>query len=231
MALIKTVSILIPAYNEEATIGKIVAKVKDVDLGEIAKEIIVIDNNSTDATRSIAESIPEIRVCFELAPGKGAALKRGIAEATGDVVIFQDADLEYEPEDYPALLQPLLTGRAEGVLGVRIEGRHPNLYIRYAGWLANTTITLLTNLLYRHNAGEYEGCYKAFPLQLIRSVEIKTNNFDFDNELVCKLLKRKISLVDVPIHYYPRDFSEGKKIKAKHFFLILWTILKYRFID
>ena len=225
------VSILIPAYNEEGTIRELLAKVIAADLGTLEKEIIVIDNNSKDRTGEFARSVSGVRVVEEKRPGKGAALKKGIASATGDIVLFQDADLEYDPGDYVAVLKPLLEGKGDIVLGVRIEERHEHPFIHWFGLLGNTAITLTTNILYLNNAGEYEGCYKALSTELARSVDIKTNNFDFDNELVCKLLKRRKKTVDVPIHYYPRDYSEGKKINWRHGFMILWTIIKYRFID
>ncbi len=227
----KRISILIPAYNEEKTILEILRLVAAADTNVLEKEIIVIDNNSTDATASLARSVQGVRVFSEMTPGKGAALKCGIREATGDIVIFQDADLEYDPGDYARVIAPLLEGKTEAVLGVRQSPRHRNWYIRYFGLIGNNAITVLTNWLYGNNAGEYEGCYKAFSKRLIDTVEVKTNNFDFDNELVCKLLKRGVRTTDVPIHYYPRDYNEGKKITWKQGFLILWTICKYRFVD
>jgi len=227
----KKLSILIPAYNEEATIAELLTKVKAADIGNLEKEIIVIDNNSKDRTGDIARGVEGVRVIKETRPGKGAALKAGIREATGDIGIFQDADLEYDPNDYAAMLAPLLSGTAEAVLGVRIEGRHTHPYIYYVGWFANFVITAVTNILYWNNAKEYEGCYKAFTLELLRSVVVRTDNFDFDNELVCKLLKRGVKTIDVPIHYYPRGYAEGKKISWKHGFMILWTIIKYRFVN
>ena len=229
------VTVLVPAYNEEKTIKVLLERVRAVDLS-IEKEILVIDNNSSDRTFDYATSVPGVRVIQEGRQGKGAALRRGILEASGDIVLFQDADLEYDPTDYPAMLEPILTGKSEVVLGVRIEGRHKKnlrglLYISFLGGLGNTAITLLTNWLYWNNAKEYEGCYKAFTKDALLSVSVRTNNFDFDNELVCKLLKRGYSTVDVPIHYMPRDYAEGKKINWRHGFLILWTIVKYRFVD
>ena len=226
----KKLSIIVPAYNEERTIVELLRRVKEVVV-PIEKEIIVVDNNSTDHTGALATSVGGVRVIHEERQGKGAALRRGIVEATGDIVLFQDADLEYDPRDYEAMVAPILAGDSEAVLGVRTMPRHQHWYIRYFGFLGNSAITMLTNWLYWNNAGEYEGCYKAFSKRLIDTVEVKTDNFDFDNELVCKLLKRGVCTVDAPIRYYPRNYAEGKKITWRHGFLIIWTILKYRFID
>lgn len=227
----RAVSIIIPAHNEAGTIIEIIRRVQAVSLGQLEKEIIVVDNNSTDGTGALARAIPGVRVVEETAPGKGAAVKKGFREARGDILLIQDADLEYDPRDYPAMLAPILEGRCEVTLGVRIEPRHQHPVIYFLGGLGNFAITALTNWLYWNNAGEYEGCYKAFTKQLVNSIEVKTNNFDFDNELVCKILKRGYKTVDVPIRYYPRDYAGGKKINWRHGFLILWTILKYRLVD
>jgi len=228
----KRLSVLIPAYNEEHTIQEIVRRVHTADITPLEKEIIVIDNDSTDNTYSYAKSIPGIRVLRETTRGKGAAIKRGILHATGDLVIFQDADLEYDPRDYPAMLAPVLEGRTEAVLGVRMEGRNrQDRLLYYLGWMGNHLITWTTNILYGNSAGEYEGCYKVFTRTLLEQIPVHTNSFDFDNELVCKILKRGIKTVNVPIRYYSRSYAEGKKIDWRHGFLILWTILKYRFID
>lgn len=226
----KKLSIIIPAYNEEHTIVELLDKVLRAQI-QLEKEVIVVDNNSSDATGVLATKVAGVRVIQESRRGKGAALKSGIAKATGDIVIFQDADLEYDPDDIANVIAPILQGATEAVLGVRKADRHSDWFIYYFGLLGNGTITFFTNVLYGHNAGEYEGCYKAFSTRLLRTVNVKTDDFDFDNELVCKLLKRGATMTDVPIRYYPRNYTEGKKITWRHGFLILWTVLKYRFID
>lgn len=227
-------TVVIPAYNEERTLADIIEKVRAVDLGGLEKEIIVVDNNSKDRTLEIARSIPGVTAVTETAKGKGAAVKRGFKAATGDILIIQDADLEYDPGDYPAVLKPILDGRTEVVNGVRMGRgfrRDIGFFTALFGWMGNSAITWTTNILYLHNADEYEGCYKAITKRLADSIEIKTDDFDFDNELFCKILKRGIKPIDVPIHYHYRSYAEGKKINWRHGFKILWTIIKTRFAD
>jgi len=231
----KKLSIIIPTYNEKSTIEEIIKRIKAVNLMGLEKEIIVVDDGSKDGTREILKTIPGIRYIFhEKNLGKGGAVKTGFQNATGDILIIQDADLEYDPNEYYEVIKPILEGRTEVVLGDRIQPdkdlrRHKSLY--WISWFGNWTITLLTNILYLNNAGEYEACYKAFTKKLIDSIPVKTNGFEYDNELVCKILKRGYKTIDVPIHYYPRSYEEGKKINWKDGFKILWTIIKYRFID
>lgn len=230
--LMKKISVIIPAYNEEKTIAEIIQKVRDVDIYGLEKEIIVVDNNSKDKTSQVASSIPGVLVFVEKEKGKGAAVKRGFKEATGDILTIQDADLEYDPRDFPAVIKPIMDGKTEVTNGVRIEGRFfegHTIVTGLFGLIGNTTITVTTNLLYGNNAGEYEGCYKAFTKKLIDSVNVVTNDFDYDNELICKILKLGHKPIDVPIHYYPRSYHDGKKINWKHGFKILWTIVRLRF--
>ena len=233
--LIKKLSIIIPAYNEKGTIREIIRRVEAVDLGGIEKEIIVVDDGSSDGTREILKTIHGIKYIFhEKNLGKGGALRTGFKEATGEVVIPQDADLEYDPRDFRALIKPILENKTEVVLGVRIdpekdERKKKSFY--WLAWLGNKAITWATNILYWNNAGEYEGCYKAFSKRLADSINVKTNGFEYENELICKILKRGYKTADAPIHYYPRGYSEGKKIKPKDGFKILWAIIKYRFVE
>lgn len=225
-------SIIIPAFNEEKTILEILAKVKEAII-PLEKEIIVVDDCSKDATRRLLSGVDGIKVVLlPVNMGKGGALKAGIKEATGDIVIFQDADLEYDPDDYASIIAPIIDGRTKVVNGVRIESRLREsnfVSVGILGWLGNFAITWTTNILYGNYAREYEGCYKAFDAKVLKTIDVVTNDFDFDNELICKLLKRGYKTFDVPIHYYPRSYSEGKKINWKHGFRILWTIIKWRF--
>lgn len=227
-------SVIIPAYNEIGTIDEILRRVKAAAL-PIEREIIVVDDGSKDGTRDFLRAADGIKFIFhEKNRGKGGAVKTGIEHATGEIIIFQDADLEYDPGDYSAMIAPIMDGRTEAVLGVRIQPSHDErkrkpLY--WLTWLGNETITVVTNLLYGNNAGEYEGCYKAFTARLLRAIDVRTDKFDYDNELVCKILKRGHKTVDVPITYRPRNYEEGKKIGWRDGFRILATIVRCRFGD
>ena len=230
-----TVSIVIPAYNEEQTIEAIIRKVEAVPLDGLVKEIIVVDDCSTDRTRERLNAFgSRIRVIHHPRnAGKGAAVRSGFAAATGDVFLIQDADLEYDPSDYPRLIAPILRGEADAVIGSRFLLEQPHFFTRqgqpfFSHYLGNVLIIWLTNLLYGWRATDYEGCYKAFSRAVIQQTPLESNGFEFDNELVCKLLRRRRRIVEVPIHYDPRVYGEGKKIRWQHGIRMVWAVLKWR---
>jgi glycosyltransferase involved in cell wall biosynthesis len=229
-------SVVIPAYNEERTVAETIQRVKTVDLGALDLEIVVVDDGSKDQTREILKTIPGIRVVLhERNSGKGAAVKSGFRAATGDIVLIQDADLEYDPQDYGSLVQPMLDGRVDAVIGSRFilerlqffgKGAKSPFFTHYIG---NILIVRLTNALYKHSATDYEGCLKAFSKSVVDSIPIEANGFEYDNELICKLLRRGHRIAEVPIKYRPRTYEEGKKIKWQDGVRMIWTIVKWRF--
>lgn len=235
-------SILIPVYNEEKTIAELIELVKKVNLGEIEKEIIVIDDGSKDRTREIVRKNDGIRfIEHEKNLGKGGAVKTGIREATGDIIIIQDADLEYDPNEYPLCIQPIVDGKAKVVYGSRFLSqkqknvnlnffkRHKNAY-RMA-YLGGRLLTLLANLLYFANITDEATCYKTFDAQFIKSIKINGNRFEWEPEILAKVRKRGEKIIEVPISYRPRTFEEGKKINWKDGLQAIWTLIKYRFVD
>ena len=229
-------SIIIPAYNERSTIEAVVRRVQAVDLGPIEKEIIVVDDGSRDGTNEILRELSGIRhIAHERNAGKGAALTTGFQAATGDIVLIQDADLEYHPEDYRTVIQPIVDRACDAVMGSRFLlytpkffGKRRSPYLTH--YIGNKLIVVVTNLLYGRHFTDYEGCYKAFTRTILASTPIKAKGFEFDNELVCKLMRKGARIVEVPIHYTPRTYAHGKKINWKHGLIILWTIMKWRFL-
>ncbi len=225
-------SVLIPVYNERNTIREIVQRVLATD---IPYEVIIVDDGSTDGTREVLAELDHsnerIRVFFhEQNQGKGAAVRTALSYATGDVVLIQDADLEYDPRHYPLLLQPIQEGIADVVYGSRFLGgsRRP---ILFWNMVANKILTLITNILYNNILSDMETGYKVFRREVIQNIPLHAKRFELEPEITAKLLKRKVRIYEVPIAFNPRDYSEGKKIKLRDAFEALWALVKYRFVD
>lgn len=226
-------SVVIPCYNEAKTIEKVVARVRAVGL---ADEIVIVDDGSTDGTREIltameAEGHSDMRIIFHPRnAGKGAALVTGFTHASGDVFVIQDADLEYDPRDYPTLLQPIKEGIAVVVYGSRFLGG-PRKAMNFWNMVANRILTLVTNVLYNAILSDMETCYKCFRAEVAQDMVIRARGFEFEPEFTAKVLKQGIRIYEVPISYNGREWNEGKKIKWTDAFTALWTLVKYRFVD
>ena len=224
------VSVVMPAYNERDTIDEIVRRVMAVPL---RLELIVIDDCSTDGTRERLEALQrELGFTLLLQPrngGKGAAVRAGFAKVGGQIVIIQDADLEYSPEEYPSLIELICSGRADVVYGSRFLGRHRVfLFTHYAG---NRVLTLLTNVLYNTMLTDMETCFKVMRVEVIRSMTLKSNRFGIEPELTAKIFKRGYRVYEIPITYDGRGYSEGKKITWRDGVVAIWTLIKYRFTE
>ncbi len=224
-------SVIIPCFNEKRTIEGILKAVKDVGL---ASEIIVVDDGSVDGTRDILKNLPPdplIRViCHDQNQGKGAAVRTGFAAAQGDILLIQDADLEYDPRDYPMLLKPIEEGRAKVVYGSRFLGG-PRKTMFFWNMVANRTLTFITNILYNTILSDMETCYKVFKAEVVRDLPLRSRRFEFEPEITAKVLKRGYRIYEVPISYNGREWDEGKKIRWTDGPIAAWTLLKYRFID
>ncbi|AIJ04902.1 glycosyl transferase family protein [Methanocaldococcus bathoardescens] len=231
---IKKVSIIIPAYNEEKTIQKILKKVLDVEL-PLEKEIIVVNDGSTDKTKEIVEEFKKnhpngnIKLLNKKNGGKGSALKVGIKHSTGDIIIIQDADLEYDPNDYPKLIKPILEGKAKVVYGSRLR-KIGNKFSHLSFLIGGLGITLITNLLYFTFLTDEPTCYKVFHKELKDIlINAEGNKFDWEPEVTAKILRRGYKIYEVPISYYPRTLKEGKKIRWRDGVDAILTLLKWRF--
>jgi glycosyltransferase involved in cell wall biosynthesis len=224
--------VIVPCYNERATVAELLTRVREVP---IEKEIIVIDDQSTDGSRDVvaalAQQWPEIRHLVQpVNQGKGAAIRRGIDEARGDIVLIQDADLEYDPADYPRLIQPIVDGHADVVFGSRFEG-YPRRVMLFWHRLGNTFLTFLSNATTNLDLTDMETCYKVFRREIIQSIRLRSNRFGIEPEITAKVARRGYRIYEVPISYYGRDYWEGKKINWKDGFSALTTILRYGLFD
>ena len=225
------ITILIPVYNEVSTLRQILEKVENADFCGLEKEIILIDDCSDDGTKEIYQSLPYKVLYHDVNQGKGASLRDGFKEATGDIIIIQDADLEYDPVDYKDLIKLILDGKADVAYGSRLNGGKPSRAFMFHHLLGNKLLTFLTNVLYNTTLTDMETCYKAFRADFIKDIEIKSNRFDFEPEITAKVLKKGARLYELSISYYGREFAEGKKITWKDGFHALWALIKFRFVD
>ncbi len=241
-------SVIMPVYNERETIREILRQVRAVKVVvpgnhiigreddpplEVEKEIVVVDDGSTDGTRDILqeeEQKGDLKVFYhEVNQGKGAAVRTGIEQATGDILVIQDADLEYDPRDYPRLIQPIIEGRVEVVYGSRFLGPRKAMLLWHM--VANKILTLTTNVLYNAILRDMETCYKAFRAEVIKGIPLHARRFELEPEITAKVLKRGYRIFEVPISYYGREYHEGKKIGFWDAPIALWTLIKYRFVD
>ncbi|MDX6769816.1 MAG: glycosyltransferase family 2 protein [Elusimicrobiota bacterium] len=228
----KTLSVLIPVYNEKDTVLELLRRVEAVAL-PVGRQVVLVDDASTDGTRELLRALAPGRaevVFHEVNRGKGAAVRTALERATGDFVVIQDADLEYDPADWPGLLAPLLDGRADAVYGSRFMGG-PHRVLLFWHFAANKFFTLLTNVLYDINLSDMGTCYKAFRADLLKAIPLESERFGIEAELTAKVCKRRLRLYEVPISYSGRTYAEGKKITWKDAFSYLWCLLRYRVAD
>jgi glycosyltransferase involved in cell wall biosynthesis len=224
------VSFIVPAFNEAATIQQLLER---VDALELQKQIVVVDDGSTDGTAEIAERFrgdrSDIVVLRKENGGKGSAVRAAIPHLEGEVTVIQDADLEYDPEDWPKLLSPVLKGRASVVSGSRFTGERRNMLILH--WMGNRFLSLVTNVLYNSTLSDMETCYKLFDRTVLDGITLRAERFDFEPEVTAKVLRQGIRIYEVPISYTGRELFEGKKITWRDGFAALGTLIKYRFRD
>lgn len=225
-----------PVYNEAKTIVAVLDMVSEAPCEGLEKEIIVVDDGSTDGTREILAEVGATKYGARLFfhdrnQGKGAALRTAQQHATGDIILIQDADLEYSPKEYPELIRPILDEKADVVYGSRLSGGKVTRAFHFKHYLGNKFLSLLTNVLYDCTITDMETCYKVFRAEIFKKVTIKSNRFDFEPEITAKVLKQGVRIYELPISYFGRDYSEGKKITWMDGFGAIWALLKFRFTD
>jgi glycosyltransferase involved in cell wall biosynthesis len=225
----RSLTVVMPVYNERVTVAEIVRRVRMAEV-PVDLEVVVVDDGSSDGTDQILKAIEDSTVRVVTHPvnqGKGAAVRTGINRAKGDIVLIQDADLEYDPDDWPALLDPILKGKAHVVYGSRFTGARKNMLLTH--WIGNRFLSLVTNLLYATTLSDMETCYKVFDRRVLDGITIVSNRFDFEPEITAKVLRRGFRIFEVPISYAGREPEEGKKITWRDGFAALRALVKYRF--
>jgi len=235
--MVRRISIVIPAFNEVRTVEELLVRVAKAPLpADLEREIVVVDDCSTDGTRDLLRELarrgdPPFRLAEQAVnQGKGAALRRGFAEASGEVVLIQDADLEYDPRDYPTLLAPILADEADVVFGSRFLGG-PHRVLLFWHYVGNRFLTVLSNMFSDLNLSDMETCYKVFRKSVLEGVPLRSNRFGIEPELTAKFARRRARIYEVPISYHGRTYSEGKKIGWKDGFAAIWAIVRYNLAD
>lgn len=227
-----TLSVIIPVYNEKCTILEVISRIKNVDIGSITKEIIIIDDGSTDGTREIIKMIPDVKYIFnEKNQGKGGVVKIGFQNATGDMIIIQDADLEYHPDDYPALIKPVLDGYADVVFGSRFLTGKPHKILAFHHYHANIFLTFLASLCTNTNFTDVQTGYKVFTKEVVKKLTplLETRRFGIEIEMAIRITRMKVRMYEVGIAYYGRSYAEGKKINWKDGVAAMWHIINFSF--
>jgi len=225
----RTLSVIIPVFNERATVAEAIRRVRAVDTSLVV-DIVVVDDGSTDGTDKVLAAIEDSTVLVvhhEENQGKGAAIRTGLAHARGDLIIIQDADLEYDPGDWPRLLDPMLKGKSKVVYGSRFTGERKNMLLLH--WIGNRFLSLVTNILFSTTLSDMETCYKLFDREVLEGLTVKSNRFDFEPEITAKVLRRGYRIYEVPISYSGREISEGKKISWRDGFGALRALIRFRF--
>jgi glycosyltransferase involved in cell wall biosynthesis len=224
----RTLSVVVPVYNERPTLAEVIRRMRAVQL-PLELEIIAVDDGSSDGSGQVLQALQDstVRVLSHgRNQGKGAAVRTGLAAARGDLVLIQDADLEYDPEDWLRLLDPILKGKARVVYGSRFTGERKNMFPTH--WLGNRVLTLTTNILYQTTLSDMETCYKLFDREVLQGLRIESNRFDFEPEITAKVLRRGERIYEVPISYAGREFAEGKKITWRDGFAAMSALIRYR---
>jgi glycosyltransferase involved in cell wall biosynthesis len=225
----RTLSVIVPVYNERNTVAEIIRRIRAVDL-PLKLEVIAVDDGSSDGSDKVLSALQDSTVrliCHPVNRGKGAAVRTGIDAANGDLILIQDADLEYDPDDWPKLLEPIMKGKAKVVYGSRFTGERRNMFPSH--WVGNRILTLITNVLYRSTLSDMETCYKLFDAEILKGFAIVSDRFDFEPEITAKILRRGYRIYEVPISYAGREMSEGKKITWRDGIGAIVALFRYRF--